>query len=166
MLCIDIIILVVAIAVPPPLPSCPLPPSILISPVPVCIAVLGANDGNNNCIPSLIILSRKLSVHLQNSRTYPSADAKEEGGCGNRCNRLDSMLTAATTMMTMTFVEDGETRLVHSCGSGMICWVHSPSLPGCRCHCPPAATSQQRQQGGGRRNDNCLCHWHFTSECC
>jgi hypothetical protein len=54
LLCIIVLILDVAVAVPPP-------PSILIAPAPVCLAVLGVNDGDNDCIPSLIILSMKSS---------------------------------------------------------------------------------------------------------
>jgi hypothetical protein len=123
-----------------PLPSCP-PPSILIAPAPVCLAVLDVNNGNNNRIPSLIVLSRKLSplVHLSISRPNPSTDAK----CDDHCHSLDSRLAAAMTMMmTTTIIEDGETTIVHSPGGGVILWVRSPSLFCCCCCCQPTTTSQ------------------------
>jgi hypothetical protein len=150
----------------PPLPSCPPPPSILITPDPICLAVLGIYDSNDNHISSLNILSRKSLAHLQNSRPYPFADAKGGRGCKNHCNCSDSVLATATPMTMMMIVVDVEMMLVHSCGGGMIRWVHSPSLPGCHCCRPPAPASQQRGQGGRRHNNNRLGHRHLSADCC
>jgi hypothetical protein len=132
-----------------PLPSSPPPPSILPPPpfhpncpTPVCLAVLDIDDGNNNHVPSLIVLSRKSLAHLQNFWPYPSADTEGRGGGDDHHNHSDSLLTAATRTMTMMIVEDGETMLVHSHSGRIIRHVHSPSLPGCHHCCLPAATSQ------------------------
>ncbi len=140
---------------PPPLPPYPPPPSILIASTPVRLAVLGIDDGNNDHVPPLIVLSRMSLVHLQNFlqnfRPHPSADAEGGGGCDGHHDRSYSVLAAATMTMTTMYSEDGETTLVHSHGSRMIHRVHSPSLPGCHRRRPPAA---RRRDEPPADNDN------------
>jgi hypothetical protein len=145
LLCILAVVLVVAVTVPPPFRSPP-PPSILIAPAPVHLAVLGVDEGNNNHIPSLIILSRKSLVHLQISRSYLPLmrRGKGGGGCSDHCDRLDSLLTAAMTTTANRIVEDGRTTLVHSPGSGMIHPVYSPSLLAAAPAHPPTAANQRQ----------------------
>jgi hypothetical protein len=61
------------------------PPPIVIAPASIHLTVLGVNDCNDDCIPSLIISSRKSVARLQNSRLYLLLMPRGGEGYNNCC---------------------------------------------------------------------------------